>query len=93
MLSSCNEHDRYRQAFVIDLARLIGCGKDDLPAHTTLDIAASFLGLRNPKTLLTWKSAGRHSIAVVKIGRTVYPLTDWLLDMKLRGLSIAKDAA
>ena len=87
------EHNRYRAAFVADLARLIGCEPDALPAHATIDVAASFLGLSNSRTLITWKSQGRHGIAVVKIGRTVYPLTDWLLDMKLRGLSIAKDAA
>ena len=85
-------NDYYRSKFTSELANLIGCDSSDLPVSTSKEIAASYLGLVNKNTLNVWHSTGRHGIVMVKVGRNTQPSTDWLVDIKMAGLSIAKGA-
>ena len=83
-------HERRLRA---DLARLAECTAKELPASVSKLIACKFLGLTNPKTLNVWHSTGRHGIVMFKMGHRTEPCTDWLISLKLDGLSIAGEAA
>ena len=85
--------EQYFAQFKADLARLIGCDPTEIPATTTKEIACDYLGLANPKTLNVWKSAGRHGCVMVRVGRNSYPSTDWLINLKMAGLSIPQEVA
>ena len=87
------EIDQYRSHFKSDLARLIGCEPDSIPASVSKDIAVKFLGLKNEKTLNVWSSAGRHGIVMIKVGKVTQPSTQWLIDLKLAGIKTAGEAA
>ena len=85
--------DHYRDQFTKELARLIGCKPESLPTTTPKIIGAQFLGLKNPKTLNVWHSAGRHGIVMVKIGRITEVSTEWLIDLKTESLSVSQEVA
>jgi len=85
--------EQYRSQFKSELANLIGCIPEALPASTTKEIAAQYLGLANKKTLNVWHSAGRHGIVMVKVGRITQPTTQWLIDIKMAGLSVAMEVS
>lgn len=85
--------EHYRAQFKAELCNLIGCDENSLPATANKDIAADYLGLKNKKTLNVWHSTGRHGIVMVKVGRNTEPSTDWLIDLKMAGLSIAAEVA
>ena len=84
---------QYREQFTLELAHLIGCQPESLPASVTKDVAATFIGLANKKTLNVWHSTGRHGIVMVKIGRITQPTTEWLINLKVAGLSMAGEVA
>ena len=71
-----------------ELAKIQGCTLDDLPPTVSKETARRFLKLSNPKTLNDWISGKTHGIEYVKVGRSVEPTTEWLVDMKMRGLNL-----
>ena len=86
-------HNDYREQFRLELATLIGCKPEALPASTSKEIAAKYLGLKNQKTLNVWHSTGRHDIVMVKVGRITQPTIQWLIDLKMAGLTVAREVA
>ncbi len=88
-----NVRETVEKQLVNDLARLLNCTPDTLPASTPKPIAAKFLGLKNWKTLNVWSTTKRHGIVMLKIGRRTEPTTDWLIGHALSGLSIPEEAA
>ena len=79
---------KFEQRLKADLARLLDCEPDTLPASCDKKIACKFLGLGNPKTLNFWNSTGRHGIVMVKVGKRTEASTDWLISLKLAGLKV-----
>lgn len=82
----------YREQFTKDLARLIGCSADELPANVPKQLAMQFLHLTSPRTLNDWSSSGKHGIRTVRVGRDVQVMTDWLIDMKVNGVRIPQQS-
>ena len=87
------QRETYRQQFARELADLLGTTVEALPSSVSKADAATFLGLKNPRTLNVWASSGRHGIAMLKVGRDTRPMTAWLLDMKAGAVRIAEAAA
>lgn len=93
MSITAQQYKAYRQLFTEELARQLGTTPDAIPTSVTKQQAADFLCLKNVMTLNVWHSNKRHGIAMLKVGRQTRPLTSWLIDMKLSGVSIAQEAA
>lgn len=92
-MDNTKQLDNYRQQFKAELAAQLGTTPDTLPTSTTKAEAAKFLHLKNWRTLNVWHCNGRHGIAMLKVGKDTRPLTSWLLEMKLKSVSIAKEGA
>lgn len=88
-----NVREKIEKQLISDLARLLDCTPDSLPASTPKPIAAKYLGLKNWKTLNVWSSTKRHGIVMLKIGRRTEPTTDWLISHALSGLTISEEVA
>lgn len=93
MSNNEQQTEQYRKLFTDELARQLGTTPDALPTSVSKQQAAEFLCLKNIKTLNVWHSNKRHGIAMLKVGKDTRPMTSWLIDMKLAGVSVAQEVA
>lgn len=78
--------NNYRERFNEDLARLLGCPVNEIPVSVCHKIALDYLGLKGPRTINEWVSRGSHGIRTILIGRKTEVMSDWLVEMKIRGV-------
>jgi len=70
-----------KRSFSATLARIVGCPLDELPAAVSREEAATFLDLKNPKTIDVWKSTQRYPLVFIKVGRRYRVGSDSLVSL------------